>query len=152
MPEAVRSSFSAPLPHAPEPLEAIFAEMQETLFPYSMGNKHPRFWSWYMGAGNFTGALADFLAAIEGSNLGGGDTAASLVDQQVTRWIIEMMGFPEGASAALVNGGSMANIVGLTAARNAMAGVDLHQDGLADMPGPSPSMRPIRSTAATRRQ
>ena len=133
MPEAVRDSFSAPLPRVPEPLEAIFTEMKETLFPYSMGNKHPRFWSWYMGAGSFTGALADFWAAVEASNLGGGDTAASLVDQQVTRWIIEMTGFPQGASAALVNGGSMANIVGLTAARNAMAGVDLHQNGLADM-------------------
>ena len=30
----------------------------------------------------------------------------------------------------------MANIVGLTAARNAMAGVDLHQQGVADMPQP----------------
>jgi glutamate/tyrosine decarboxylase-like PLP-dependent enzyme len=136
MPEAVRGRFGDPLPREPQPLGEIFADMQRNLFPYGMGNKHPRFWSWYMGAGSFTGALADFLAAIEGSNLGGGDTAANLVDQQVTRWIIEATGFPAGASAALVNGGSMANIVGLTAARNAMAGVDLHHDGLADMPQP----------------
>jgi aromatic-L-amino-acid/L-tryptophan decarboxylase len=47
-----------------------------------------------------------------------------------------MTGFPETASAALVSGGSMANIIGLAAARNAMAGVDLHHDGLADMPQP----------------
>lgn len=136
MPDHVRHSFSASLPRAPEPLEAIFADMKETLFPYGMGNKHPRFWSWYMGAGNLTGALADFLAGVEASNLGGGDTAASLVDQQVTRWIVEMTGFAKGASAALVSGGSMANIIGLTAARNAMAGVDLHQEGVADMPQP----------------
>ena len=136
MPDKVRHSFEAGLPRGPQPLAEIFSEMQENLFPYAMGNKHPRFWSWYMGAGSFTGALADFLAAIEASNLGGGDTAASLVDQQVTRWIIELTGFPEGASAALVNGGSMANIVGLTAARNAMAGIDLHEQGIADMPQP----------------
>jgi len=136
MPEQVRQRFGSALPREPQPLAEIFADMQQNLFPYAMGNKHPRFWSWYMGSGSFTGALADFLAAIEASNLGGGDTAATLVDQQVTRWIIEMTGFPDGASAALVNGGSMANIVGLTAARNAMAGVDLHQDGLTDMPQP----------------
>lgn len=136
MPPAVRDSFGGPLPRQPQPLGDIFADMQRTLFPYSMGNHHPRFLSWYMGAGSFTGALADFLAAIEGSNLGGGDSAANLLDQQVTRWIIEATGFPEGSSAALVNSGSMANIVGLTAARNAMAGVDLHQDGLRDMPQP----------------
>ncbi|MFN4142126.1 pyridoxal phosphate-dependent decarboxylase family protein [Aestuariivirga sp.] len=136
MPERVRAAYDAPLPHGPQPLSGILDEMQRNLFPYAMGNIHPRFWGWYMGSGDFTGALGDFLAAIDGSNLGGGDTAASLVDQQVTRWIVEMTGFPAGASAALVSGGSMANIVGLTAARNAMAGVDLHHESVADIPAP----------------
>jgi glutamate/tyrosine decarboxylase-like PLP-dependent enzyme len=101
-----------------------------------MGNIHPRFWAWYMGAGCLTGALADFLAAIDGSNLGGGDTGANQVDHQVTDWLRQMMGFPEGASGTLVNGGSMANIVGLTAARNAMADVDLHRQSVADIGAP----------------
>jgi glutamate/tyrosine decarboxylase-like PLP-dependent enzyme len=136
MPATVRARYDTPLPASPQPLAEIFEEMRENLFPYAMGNIHPRFWAWYMGSGDFTGALADFLAAIDGSNLGGGDTAANLADQQVTRWLIEMTGFPEGASAALVSGGSMANIVGLTAARNAMAGVDLHQDGVAAIKAP----------------
>ncbi len=75
-----------------------------------------------MGTSNFTGALADFLAAIDGSNLGAGNTAASLIDRQTTDWIRTMMGFPETASGTLVNGGSMANIIGLMTARNHMAG------------------------------
>jgi aromatic-L-amino-acid/L-tryptophan decarboxylase len=136
MPEDVRASFRSGLPEAPQPLDAVFDEMCERLFPWSMGNNHPRFWAWYMGAGCFTGALADFLAAIEGSNLGGGDTAASRIDEQVTEWLRQMLGFPEGASGTLVNGGSMANLVGLTAARNAMAGVDLREHGVAEMPLP----------------
>ncbi|MDX5412179.1 MAG: pyridoxal-dependent decarboxylase, partial [Rhodobacterales bacterium] len=86
--------------------------------------------------GNLTGALADFLAAIDGSNLGGGDTGASLVDRQVTDWLRQMMGFPAEASGTLVSGGSMANIIGLMAARNVMAGVDLRREGLADMRQP----------------
>jgi aromatic-L-amino-acid/L-tryptophan decarboxylase len=136
MPDAVRAAFSGPVPTGPSPLEAVYAEVEANLYPYAMGNIHPRFWAWYMGAGNLTGALGDFLAAIDGSNLGGGDTAASLVDAEVTRWIVQMTCFPETASAALVSGGSMANLIGLTAARNAMAGIDLHSDGLADMPQP----------------
>lgn len=136
MPDAVRAQYQSRLPEDPQPLGAIFEQMRKTLFPYAMGNSHPRFWAWYMGAGSFTGALADFLAAVEGSNLGTGDTAANLIDQQVTRWMVEMMGFPEGASAALVSGGSMANTIGLTAARNTMADVDLHQEGVGDMAAP----------------
>lgn len=136
MPAAVRAAYETRAPHDPQPLEQVYSEISDRLMPYSMGNIHPRFWMWYMGAGNLTGALGDFLAAVEGSNLGGGNTAASLMDRQVTDWIRDMVGFPEGASGTLVNGGSMANIIGLMAARNAMAGVDLRQVGVASMPRP----------------
>lgn len=136
MPDEVRAAFAGPLPTGPQSLRAVYDQIATQVLPYAMGNRHPRFWAWYMGAGDLTGALADFLAAVDGSNLGGGDTAANLVDQQVTAWIREMMGFPDGASGALVSGGSMANIIGLTAARNAMAGVDLRQEGVASMERP----------------
>jgi aromatic-L-amino-acid/L-tryptophan decarboxylase len=136
MPRGVRSEFATHLPQEPQPLAAVYAEIKAGLMPYSLGNIHPRFWMWYMGAGNFTGALADFLAAIDGSNLGVGNMAAAQVDRQVTQWIRDMMGFPEGSSGTLVTGGSMANIIGLMAARNAMAGVDLRQEGVDAMPQP----------------
>jgi glutamate/tyrosine decarboxylase-like PLP-dependent enzyme len=136
MPDDVRAAFAGPVPAGPQPLRAVYDQIATQVIPYAMGNRHPRFWAWYMGAGDLTGALADFLAAVDGSNLGGGDTAANLVDQQVTRWIREMMRFPDGSSGALVSGGSMANIIGLTAARNAMAGVDLRQDSVATMDRP----------------
>lgn len=136
MPTAARHIFAGPPPQEPRPIAAVYAEITANLMPYPMGNVHPRFWMWYMGAGNFTGALADFLAAIDGSNLGGGNMAAAQLDRQVTDWIRDMMGFPEGSSGTLVNGGSMANIIGLMAARNAMAGVDLRQQGVDAMPQP----------------
>lgn len=136
MTQTLRDDFAGPVPQDPEPLADVYADVADKVWPHAMGNNHPRFWAWYMGAGSFTGALADFLAALDGSNLGGGDTGANLVDRQVTEWLRRMMGFPDGASGTLVSGGSMANIIGLMAARNAMAGVDLHHDGLAEMQQP----------------
>ena len=136
MTAAVRYTFACPLPQEPQPLNAVYAEIRASLMPYPMGNDHPRFWMWYMGAGNFTGALADFLAAFDGSKLGGGNMAAALVDRQVTGWIRDMMGFPEAPSGTLVNGGLTANIIRLMAARNAMAGVDLRQQGVDAMAQP----------------
>src|SRR5690606_6559214 len=103
---------------------------------YPMGNTHPRFWSWYMGAGNFTGALGDFLAAVQGSNLGGGSHAAALVGQQVVGWLRDIVGLPATASGTLVSGGSMANLIGLTVARNAMAEIDLREEGVAALERP----------------
>jgi aromatic-L-amino-acid/L-tryptophan decarboxylase len=126
----VRSSFDAPLPRSPTPLSQVYRQITETLMPYPMGNIHPRFWAWYMGASNFTGALGDFLAAVQGSNLGGGNHAAASMDGQVVNWCKEMIGFPASASGTLVSGGSMANTIALIVARNVKAGVDVREHGV----------------------
>lgn len=136
MPPQVRNAYKTPAPLLPTPLDDVYGEVRQNLLPYPMGNIHPRFWGWYMGAGNFTGALADFWAAIDGSNLGGGNTAPAQLDRQVVSWLKEMMGFPDSASGTLTSGGSMANMVGLTVARNAMAGIDVRAEGITSLPKP----------------
>ncbi|TPL54119.1 pyridoxal-dependent decarboxylase [Mesorhizobium sp. B2-4-6] len=135
-PTEVRAFFGAPLPRSPAPVADVYDDVARNLMPYPMGNVHPRFWSWYMGSSNFTGALGDFLAAIQGSNLGGGNHAAGLMDSQVVNWMKEMVGFPASASGTLVSGGSMANIIGLTVARNVKAGVDVRERGVGAIPRP----------------
>lgn len=130
MPQETRDIFSAPLPLGPMPLEDVYGIVRDHVMTYPMGNTHPRFWSWFMGSGSFTGALADFLAATQGSNVGGGDHAAALLDQQVVRWLAGMVRFPTGSSGTLTGGGSMANLLALTVARNAKAGIDLREEGL----------------------
>ena len=136
MPAKVKESFLAPLPRSPAPLADVYGEVAENVMSYPMGNVHPRFWAWYMGSSNFTGAVAEFLAAIQGSNLGGGNHAAALMDEQVVNWCKEMMGFPPSASGTLVSGGSMANIIALTVARNSQAGVDVRELGIAAIEKP----------------
>ena len=136
MPDAVKARLSAPLPQGPSPLDAVYREVQETVMPYPMGNIHPRFWAWYMGSSNYTGALADFLAAIQGSNLGGGNHAAAAMERQVVDWLKEMLGFPAASGGTLVSGGSMANFLALNVARNVKAGVDIREEGVAALPKP----------------
>lgn len=136
MPDDVRQTFQSPVPQHPTPLAEVYADLRATTLAYPMGNIHPRFFGWYMGASNFTGALADFIAAIDGSNLGGGDTGAAATDWQVVDWMKSLMGFPPGAGGTLTSGGSMANMVALTVARNAMAGGDVRADGISNLARP----------------
>jgi aromatic-L-amino-acid/L-tryptophan decarboxylase len=136
MPVEIRRTFETPLPHAPASISEVYREVAEAVMPYPMGNIHPRFWAWYMGSSNFTGALADFLAAVQGSNLGGGNHAATKVDEQVVNWCKEMIRFPASASGTLVSGGSMANTIALIVARNVKSGIDLREHGVAALEKP----------------
>ena len=131
VPEAVVARLQGPAPRSPLGAQAAYNDFQELVLPYPGGNLHPRFWAWFMGNGTPFAAVADFLAAIVNPNLGGGNHAANHVEAQVVGWCKEIVGIPAAASGLLVSGGSMANFVGLTVARNALGDLDVRRLGIA---------------------
>lgn len=130
MPTEHEARFEGPLPRAGAGAERAYEAYRRDVAPYRMGNDHPRFWAYYMGNGNLVGALAEFLAAMDASNLGGGATGAARVERQVVRWGTEMLGLPAGSSGLLTSGASMANLIGLAVARHVAVGEDVRRDGV----------------------
>jgi glutamate/tyrosine decarboxylase-like PLP-dependent enzyme len=130
VPEQSRDRIRGPLPVNEGNLNDALTTLREHILPYPTGNDHPRFWGWVMGNGTADAMLAEMATAVMNPNAGGGDTAATVVEQQVVAWLAEVMGFPSDASGVLVNGASMANFVALAVARHARAGFDVLAEGM----------------------
>lgn len=129
-PAAVRASFQEALPRQPAELARVHDSFIRDVLPYAVGNAHPGFMGWVHGAGTPVGMLAEMLAAGLNANVGGRDQMPVEVERQVTRWMRELFGFPEGASGLFVTGTSMANLIALLVARAAALGVDVRRQGL----------------------
>ena len=132
LPQTVKASFARPLPLQPEGAEAAYRDFKQNVLPYPLGNIHPRFWAWVCGSGTPGAMLADMLASGMNSNVHGGDHAAVYLEQQVLRWLRQMVGYAADSSGLLVTGGSMANFAGLAVARNAKATWDVKREGLSN--------------------
>jgi glutamate/tyrosine decarboxylase-like PLP-dependent enzyme len=134
VPPDVAETFRTPAPRGPQAPEAIYEEFRRTILPYPHGNIHPRFWGWVVGTGTPLGMLAEMLAAGLNSNSGFGDHSVMYVERQVLDWLKEALGFPAPASGILTSGCSVANLAGLTIARNAGAGWDVRARGVQGAP------------------
>jgi aromatic-L-amino-acid decarboxylase len=130
IPEDVRSFLKQPLPVEGQEAEEVYQDFKENVLPHPLGNIHPRFWGWVNGTGTPFAMLAEMLAAGMNPNVSGFNQVSVCVETQVLDWCKEMLGYPMEASGILVSGGSMANLVGLTVARNARAGFDVMRHGL----------------------
>ena len=130
IPDSVISQLRESFPENPEGAEKAYQDFLNLVLPYSTGSTHPRFWGWVKGTGTATGMLSEMLAGALNLNTSSFNIASSYVESQVLQWCKELIGYPVEASGILVSGGSMANLVGLTVARNAKAGREVMRMGI----------------------
>jgi aromatic-L-amino-acid decarboxylase len=130
IPEDVRLFLKQPLPVEGQEAGEVYRDFKENVLPHPLGNIHPRFWGWVNGTGTPFAMLAEMLAAGMNPNVPGFNQVSVCVETQVLDWCKEMLGYPMEASGILVSGGSMANLVALTVARNTRAGFDVMRHGV----------------------
>jgi glutamate/tyrosine decarboxylase-like PLP-dependent enzyme len=130
VPAAVRERLAEPAPADGRSTEEVLALVDELILPYNTGNIHPRFFGWVHGTGTPDGMLAELVAAAMNSNVGGRDHGAIYVERQVIDWFRTVFGLPDSGGGLLVSGTSMANLIGLTVARDTAGGAAVREDGL----------------------
>lgn len=129
---ALRALMSTPLPRTGQSLEALFDELAQVIVPNSTHTAHPRFLPYVQPSPNALSPYADHVAGVlnQNCNLWHLSPAANAVEQTVLRWFAELFGFPGTASGIVTSGGSMANAIALTAARDHALGESARTEGL----------------------
>lgn len=112
-------------------IERLVERALRLIAPYGLGNRSPRFWGWVVGAGTLPGMLGQLLAGSMNSNVFAGEQAPVLLERELLRWFCDWFGYPQTASGVLVEGCSMANIIGLAVARHHATGGRARTEGAA---------------------
>jgi glutamate/tyrosine decarboxylase-like PLP-dependent enzyme len=136
VPEAIEARFREPVPVSGVGDRATYQAFLDLVMPYPTGLHHPRWWGWAGGTGSPMGMMAALLGAGINGVPGNFNDAPARVEAQLLDWMKSLMGFPASASGIVTSGGSVANILGLTVARDARLGTDTASGGVRSVPGP----------------
>lgn len=130
VPAEVDERFREPVPFAGAGGRAAYDDFVHLVLPYPTGLQSPRFWGWAGGTGSPMGMMAAFLGAGMNAVPANFNDGAARVEAQLLDWMKSLMGFPADASGVVTSGGSVANLVALTVARDAGAGTGVYDGGI----------------------
>ncbi|MEL6964646.1 MAG: aminotransferase class V-fold PLP-dependent enzyme [Pseudomonadota bacterium] len=99
----------------------------------------PSFFGYVLGGSHPVGVAADILVSAWGQNAGSAfeTPAGTGMERAVCDWVIDLLGLPRESGAGIVTGASVANMVGVMSARNALLaerGWNVEKNGLFDAP------------------
>ncbi|HYF07572.1 MAG TPA: aminotransferase class V-fold PLP-dependent enzyme, partial [Acetobacteraceae bacterium] len=119
---AARDSWAAPVPEQGAPAGAVIAELDALARPGLHAMTGARFFGWVIGASHPVGVAADWLTSAWGQNAGNhlASPASAAAEAVAERWLLDVLRLPDTCSVGFVTGATMANVVGLAAARGAV--------------------------------
>lgn len=103
-------------------IDQVLELVENSIDPAGIDLTSSRHFGYIPGGALYPSALGDFLAAI--SNKYASNYFASpgsvRLENQLIQWIIDIMGYPGTAAGNLTSGGSVAHLIAITAAREAL--------------------------------
>lgn len=125
-PGALAAALDVVLPDEGAPLRELFAEFVRDLLPGVTQWNHPGFFGYFPSSAGPPGVLGEYLTAAlnQQAMLWRSSPMASEVEARALDWLRGLLGLPAAYTGVAYDGGSMANLHGLLAARQVVvAGV-----------------------------
>jgi len=138
-PAEMATALDEPLPESGNDPASVLDEWFARAERGITASPGPRFFGFVTGGVTPAALAGDWLASAIDQNAGlwASSPAAAQTELVVLRWLKELFGLPADWSGALTSGATMANLVGLNAARQwagRRLGFDAASDGLAGQP------------------
>src|SRR6185312_8121483 len=135
----LRARLGGPLPLSGSDPRTVIDDLAAGVDPGLIAMSGPRYFGFVIGGSVPAALAADWLTSAWDQNVGLyiGTPAASVVEEVVADWLLELFGLPAGTTVGFVSGATMANFTAMAAARHAVlrgAGWDVEDQGLQGAP------------------
>ena len=110
----------SPAPTDPTPIAAVLAEFRDRLAGGQMNAQHPRQFGYFTPPPLPVSMMGELLAQVtnQGVDVWHAGPLATFVEEEVVRWLCDLVGYGPDSFGLLTSGGVMANFMGMALARD----------------------------------
>jgi glutamate/tyrosine decarboxylase-like PLP-dependent enzyme len=123
---ALRSAFfgpsggPAPAPRGPSSLDAVLGEFSTRVAPHTVSAYHPRSFGYFTPPPLVASVAGEILAQVaqQGIDIWHAGPIGAFVEEEVLRWLCDLVGYDTGSFGILTSGGVMANFIAMALVRD----------------------------------
>jgi aromatic-L-amino-acid decarboxylase len=110
----------APAPRDPATLQSVLGEFSSRVAPHTVSAYHPRSFGYYTPPPLLASVAGEVLAQVaqQGIDIWHAGPIGAFVEEEVLRWLCDLVGYREGSFGILTSGGVMANFIALALVRD----------------------------------
>lgn len=126
-----------PAPADPRPLADVLDEFRARIAPHTLNSYHPRALSYFTPPPLVASIAGEVLAqwTNQGVDVWHAGPVGAFVEEEVVRWLCDLVGYGEGSFGLMTSGGVMANFIAMALVRDVhlrrLAGLDRPPRGAA---------------------
>jgi aromatic-L-amino-acid decarboxylase len=124
--DALRSEFfgetggPSPAPADPATLRAVLDEFRARVAPHTVSAYHPRSFGYFTPPPLLASVAGELLSQVaqQGIDIWHAGPVGAFVEEEVVRWLCDVVGYGEGSFGILTSGGVMANFIAMALVRD----------------------------------